>query len=176
MWPALFQFEIKVQTKSEILNRKSKNGKTLWLSQASKLCYRTRSGSDGVLSSTLLCVMLFPSRLHETGKFSLRSGRIHHLTRAARAGTPVRSRFRNGVLGSAMKDAFPAIQAFNPIPYNGNYPNRKCNVVSPILIRSPLSSGRGWRGSSRITSLITVPFTEPRSSTRNDSPSRQMRA
>jgi len=49
-------------------------------------------------------------------------------------------------------------------------------VVSPSFMRSPLSSGRGCLGSRRIISLITVPFTEPRSSTMYASPSRQMRA
>ena len=55
-------------------------------------------------------------------------------------------------------------------------PTKKCNVVSPTRNLSPLSSTRGCRGASRTESLITVPFTEPRSSTRNVSPSSQIRA
>src|SRR5215213_5745096 len=59
---------------------------------------------------------------------------------------------------------------------NTNQPTKKCNVVSPTRSLSPLSSTRGCRGARRTESLITVPFTEPRSSTRNVSPSSQIRA
>ena len=62
----------------------------------------------------------------------------------------------------------------NQIPET--YPNRKCSVVSPRRSLSPLSKTRGWRGASLTESLITVPLTDPRSSTRNVSPSRQIRA
>ena len=56
------------------------------------------------------------------------------------------------------------------------YPSKKCSVVSPKRSLSPLSKTRGWRGASLMESLITVPLTEPRSSTRNVSPSRQILA
>src|SRR5438132_11190915 len=62
------------------------------------------------------------------------------------------------------------------LKFQNSQPSKKCTVVSPSRMRSPLSSGRGSRGSTRLTSSTPVPFTEPKSPTRKASPSRRRRA
>ena len=53
--------------------------------------YRTRNSSDGIISATLAIIREWQLSL----SLSVASGCILHPTRAARAGTPARSRFCN---------------------------------------------------------------------------------